>query len=138
MQWTSGPKGGFTSGTPWLPTHDPRRTNVSSQRDDPDSLLSLYRHLIGLRRRSAAIRHGALELVPGLPSGVVGYVRASSDARVLVLANMSPRPATITDLSGRGSAVAATGDRRGTLELGKLDLQPLEGIVLEMRATEAR
>jgi alpha-glucosidase len=49
MQWDAG--GGFTSGTPWLPMVDPVERNVADQRDDPDSLLNLYRELIADRRR---------------------------------------------------------------------------------------
>jgi alpha-glucosidase len=49
MQWDAA--GGFTSGTPWLPMVDPEERNVVDQRDDPDSLLNLYRELIADRRR---------------------------------------------------------------------------------------
>jgi alpha-glucosidase len=48
MQWSR--DGGFTAGTPWLPMVDPERRNVADQRDDPDSLLNLYRKLITSRR----------------------------------------------------------------------------------------
>jgi alpha-glucosidase len=47
MQWDS--SGGFTSGTPWLPMVDPEKRNVADEREDPDSLLNLYRELIGHR-----------------------------------------------------------------------------------------
>jgi alpha-glucosidase len=50
MQWDSSPSGGFTTGTPWLPPVDPATRNVADQRDDPDSLLALYRDLIAWRR----------------------------------------------------------------------------------------
>jgi glycosidase len=51
MQWDGGPEGGFTtSGTrPWLPVVDAAERNVADQRDDPGSLLALYRELIALR-----------------------------------------------------------------------------------------
>jgi alpha-glucosidase len=47
MQWS--PDGGFSDGTPWLPLVDPETRNVADQREDPESLLSLYRELIALR-----------------------------------------------------------------------------------------
>lgn len=50
MQWDPTPNGGFTAGTPWLPLVDPAECNVADQREDPDSLLSLYRDLLGWRR----------------------------------------------------------------------------------------
>jgi glycosidase len=50
MQWDASPGGGFTTGAPWLPMVDPAERNVARQRDDPDSLLNLYRRLIAARR----------------------------------------------------------------------------------------
>jgi glycosidase len=50
MQWDASPKGGFTTGEPWLPLVDPAERNVADQRDDPGSFLSLVRRLIALRR----------------------------------------------------------------------------------------
>ena len=50
MQWDASPNGGFTTGQPWLPLVDPAARNVAAQRDDPDSLLSLYRDLLAWRR----------------------------------------------------------------------------------------
>src|SRR4051795_10700160 len=51
MQWDRSASGGFTTGAPWLPAVDPEERNVADQRDDPDSLLNLYRDLIARRRR---------------------------------------------------------------------------------------
>jgi alpha-glucosidase len=132
MPWTQAPGAGFTTGTPWLPLTDPATTNVASQRDDPGSLLSLYRRLIRFRKGSPAIRHGSLDQVPSLPPGVLGYVRSVSGRRLLVLANMRPRPVALKGTSGRGTVLVATGERSGTLDLGRLRLDPHEGIVLDL------
>jgi alpha-glucosidase len=51
MQWDATATGGFTTGVPWLPALDPEERNVEAQRDDPDSLLHLYRRLIEQRKR---------------------------------------------------------------------------------------
>ncbi len=58
---TPRPKAGFTTGEPWLPIasdHDVR--NVEREKDDPHSILSLYRELIALRRREPALSIGTL------------------------------------------------------------------------------
>lgn len=52
MQWDATPTGGFTTGEPWLAPVDPAERNVADQRDDPGSLLSLYRRLLRERRSS--------------------------------------------------------------------------------------
>jgi alpha-glucosidase len=69
MQWDATPNGGFTTGEPWLPVVDAAERNVTAQRDDPDSLLRLYRELIG-RRKSL----GSFRLLPPRP-GVLAYER---------------------------------------------------------------
>ncbi len=70
MQWDASPTGGFTAGTPWLPPVDPQERNVEAQRDDPASLLSLYRRLIELRRELGK----GFRLLDAEP-GVVAYER---------------------------------------------------------------
>ena len=49
MQWGSR---GFSTAEPWLPYGDPA-VSVEAQRDDPASLLSLYRRLLRVRRSFA-------------------------------------------------------------------------------------
>ena len=51
MQWDATGGAGFTTGRPWLPIPASALTvNVAVERDEPGSLLNLYRDLIGLRR----------------------------------------------------------------------------------------
>jgi alpha-glucosidase len=50
MQWDPSPNGGFTGGAPWLPLVDPQERNAADQLADPDSLLTLYRGLLGVRK----------------------------------------------------------------------------------------
>ena len=49
MQWEREPRGGFTTGEPWLPVVDADERSVAAQRGDDASLLALYRRLIELR-----------------------------------------------------------------------------------------
>jgi alpha-glucosidase len=70
MQWEPEPKGGFTTGRPWLPLLDPEQRNVADQRGDPASLLSLYRELIALRAKL-----GAFRILDDTARGVLAYER---------------------------------------------------------------
>ena len=66
MPWDAGSSAGFTSGTPWLPlVADWRTLNVEIALKDPDSLLSLQRRLLALRRSALALAVGSYV---GLPS----------------------------------------------------------------------
>ena len=90
MQWDSSRHGGFTSGDPWLPVN--RETvsiNVAAQRDDPASILSLYRSLIRLRHSSPALRRGSFRALDGAPADVFAYIRELDRERWLVALNFS-------------------------------------------------
>jgi alpha-glucosidase len=132
MQWSPGPDGGFTSGVPWLPLNDTADTNVASQIDDPRSMLALYRRLIGLRRTSAALRHGRLTVHTKQPNGIVAYERLTDRERILVLGNMGDKPSPISSVTGRGRILAATTKRSRAVQIEQLSLAPLEGLVLRM------
>lgn len=120
MQWTAGPHGGFTHGAsaPWLPMHPRFETvNVAAQEHDPTSLLSCYRRLLALRKERPALSMGTLELLDGLPQGIVGYRRAygvgASDDVVFVFLNCADKTRTITLPEAAGFSLFST--RRGDL-----------------------
>ena len=96
MQWTGGPNAGFCPPDvqPWLPVNtDSARVNVAAQSTDPDSLLSTYRALLDLRRTMPALRDGRLDLIEGLPDGVLGYRRTvAGEPPISVYANLGEYP----------------------------------------------
>jgi alpha-glucosidase len=133
MQWEPTPSGGFTTGHPWLPLHDPERANVADQSPDRTSLLALYRRLIALRQRSAALRHGGMTVSAALPRGVVAFEREADHEHLLVLANMGDRPTARGALSGgQAEIVEATSARVGTVSVDQLVLEPLEGLIVRL------
>src|SRR5262249_18370055 len=89
MQWSSRPGLGFTTGTPWESAQpDSFTTTVESQNAAGESLLNLYRQLIHLRRRNAALATGELIPVTASDPGVAAYIRRAGDRAVLVVANL--------------------------------------------------
>ena len=134
MQWDATPRGGFTEGEPWLPLVDPTTRNVAAQWIDPASLLHLYRRLLALRRGSPALRRGALSLVANLPRDVVAWTRTGDGERVLMVANMGGSAASVdlSQVGASGEVMAGTGSRRGSMPLGDIELDPLEGLLLRL------
>ena len=64
MPWDGSAGAGFTRGKPWLPLAPDHATrNVERLRQDPGSILSLYRALLALRGREPALHAGAIESV---------------------------------------------------------------------------
>jgi len=134
MQWDASPGGGFSTGEPWLPLVDPQRRSVAAQTADPESLLTLYRRLLALRRSSPALRHGTLELVRDLPPDVLGWTREWGGERLLLLANMGDRTAVVdaTTIAPRGEVLVGTVHRAGSVTLRDLALAAREGLLLRV------
>lgn len=124
MQWSSEPGCGFTNAAaPWLPTGDCASINVESQRDDPRSMLSLYRRLIRLRGRSPALLDGSLRIVEDAPADCLAFVRESESQRMLIALNFSSERHTVCNFtSGRiilsSDPNRREGDVNGAIELG--------------------
>lgn len=76
MQWTAGPEGGFTAGTPWISVNPNAAViNAESQLQDSDSIFSHYRALIRLRKEYEVFAQGDFRpLTPEHPS-VLAYER---------------------------------------------------------------
>ncbi|WP_112244601.1 glycoside hydrolase family 13 protein [Kribbella monticola] len=90
------PPFGFGSGTPWLPQPaDWKNLTVESQHDDQNSMLTLYRN--GLRIRRTELGDGTLTWLDADP-GVLLFAR---DSGLKCITNLSPAPVDLpphTDL----------------------------------------
>jgi alpha-glucosidase len=95
MPWTPESGHGWPAATPWLPwPPDADSRNAASQREDPRSMLRLYRDLLAARRASPALRRGTMQLRDA-PGDVLAYERACGDDRRLVLVNFGERAAEV-------------------------------------------
>ena len=93
MQWTAGPEGGFTTGTPWLavnPNHP--GINAESQRADQQSVFHHHRRLIALRRAEPTLVHGAFHDIDPEHPQVFAYTRTSAEQRFVVLISFGREP----------------------------------------------
>jgi alpha-glucosidase len=138
MQWDSTPNGGFSAegALPWLPlAPDYRSVNVASQRDNPGSMLSLYRRLLAFRRNNAAMHSGRYYPVKDAAEGCFVYLRQYNDQKFLVALNFTGAPITLhlPDDFGLGTiAVSTHVEREGDMvELPELALLADEGVIIE-------
>ncbi len=89
MPWSPERHGGFTKGRPWLPLNpDADVLNVSTQANDPRSMLSLYRALVRLRGDSDVLLFGDLRLLAATDN-VLAYERRLGGKRLVVALNMT-------------------------------------------------
>ena len=124
MQWDGSAGRGFSDGEPWLP-YGPASISVDSQLDDPDSMLSLHRRAIWMRKGLPALRRGDYRLLES-PVDVFAFERtAAGEASIVVAVSTSTSPQTMV-LPRSGSVILAT-DRamEGSAPAAAVTLPPL-------------
>jgi alpha-glucosidase len=132
MQWDAGANAGFSSGAPWLPLADNYETvNVAAERDDPHSMLTLYRRLIALRRATPALEVGSYAPVP-TGGDVLAYLREDAKQRFLIALNMSEQEQALDLGALRGRVVLSTRLDRDEPASGALALRADEGVIVEL------
>jgi len=135
MLWTDGPNGSFSvpEVAPWLPVADPSSYSIEVQDDDPQSMLTLTRKLLEIRRRRPSLNAGSISLLGDLPDGCLGYFRQEGDESTLVLVSFSGDEMGVQlDRSYEGETLlmsSVDADRSGPAT-GHLRLSPHEAVVI--------
>lgn len=109
LPWAAdAPAYGFGSrGEPWLPQPaDWGRYAVDRQENDPESMLTLYRTALLLRRTLAGFGDGPMTWLPS-PDGVLAFARTNG---LVCVVNLADRP---TDLPPHGRLILASGPLDG-------------------------
>jgi alpha-glucosidase len=107
MPWDASSGRGFTTGEPWLP-FGPPSPNVEEQRNDPASILSLYRHAIAIRQREPALHSGAFTVFHST-AGTLLFERTAPGSRsVAVALNTSTQAQALPVPPGYSTVLLAT------------------------------
>jgi alpha-glucosidase len=133
MQWSSEPNAGFTrpDAVPWLPVSPNHlEVNVRSELADEGSLLNMYRRLLALRKRSAALRLGSFHSDGSSTDDVFVYRREHEGETSTIAANFSDEERTVG--VGTGSVVFSSHDP-GPPEatVRTVTLAPREAVIIE-------
>jgi alpha-glucosidase len=135
MQWSDAPNAGFTDGKPWLPiAADYQTVNVAVQRELPNSILTLYRRLMELRRSEAALAVGEFSPLP-VGNDLLAYIRKTGTRRLLIVLNLSPEPRAynLGELKSFARLLLSTELDRFNEELRDgIELRADEGIIAEL------
>lgn len=133
MQWNRSPGAGFTSSVPWLPIPaSASNINVAGERDDPGSLLTLYRRLIALRRANLVLTVGDYRALT-VQDNLLSFIREYNGQRLQVALNLGNDATTLepVDRNLRGHLVLSTMlDRKGETVATSLRLRPHEGVIV--------
>ena len=133
MQWDAGPFAGFSTCEPWLPlAPDYTEVNVQAGMADPDSMLSLHRRLLSLRRLHPALASGRYVAVPG-EGDLLMYRREAGDERLLVALNFGGEPLLVAMPEVEGRLLLSTFcDREEEIVAGEVSLRANEGVVIRL------
>jgi alpha-glucosidase len=139
MQWDASANGGFSSGEPWLPVSpNCSDVNVETEKDDPLSMLTLYRRLIGLRRDDPALVGGAWKPLC-VQGGAFVYLRVAGPRRLMIALNTTDEPCALllADRLRGGRVLLSTHlDRADEVIAEDLELRDDEGLIVELRAPD--
>ena len=94
MQWDETKNAGFSSAEKtWLPVHgNYNKINVERESKAEDSLLKAIQRLMQIRNSERSLQEGSLEILSGLPKGILGYTRNLNEEKVTVLLNFDSQP----------------------------------------------
>ncbi len=121
-------------GLPWLPVAgDATSRNVEDQRASQHSVLAHYRRLLALRRGSAALRTGVLELVDVGDPDVLAYHRRAGDdaALVVVRFGLDGGEIELPEAGGPWKVVDSSHDVATSMVGTRVMLRPLEAMILQ-------
>src|SRR5688500_9240134 len=117
--------------------------NVEAERDDPRSMLSLYRNLLALRRCEPALAIGSYQEL-SLVSGVLAYQRSYAGRTLTVFLNLTdeaksfalpagPSSSPALGRLGAGQLLLSTDpDRESGSLSGEVSMHPDEGWILAL------
>lgn len=133
MRWNGSPKGGFTTGEPWLPLEANGDRNVERQQGNDLSILRLYRRLIALRRELPCLQRGEYHPVRS-QFDVLSFERVLGARRLLVGLNIAREPRKwFWHGSGRLLLSSYLGASGYTVE-GPTLLRANEGVLVDVSA----
>jgi alpha-glucosidase len=137
MQWDSSENAGFSTAETWLPLAEGwKSTNVENLKEDETSILNLYKRLMSVRRKSAALARGTYAPYVA-ESDLLIYFREFEDQRVLIVLNLTHVDHAITLPAGQieGSVlVSIFGDRDGEPVADTVVLRADEGLVIGLNS----
>jgi alpha-glucosidase len=136
MQWDGSPNAGFTipDVEPWLPISDDfRQFNVEAMSADPDSIWSLHRELLRLRRETPALTRGQYQPLEA-HEDIFAYIRKHGGQRRLVALNFAGEGRSYRiPGADRGQILLSTHlDREEPVMLEHLMLRPYEGVIVDL------
>lgn len=133
MPWDDSDNAGFSRAAPWLPLNaDWRTRNVAYMTGDAQSMPTLYRRLLALRRDWRALSIGDFALLRA-EDEVLAYERQHAAERLMVALNLGQQPQRLRlpDWARGSRLLLSTVEDQSRVEGDLLLLRPNEAVILD-------
>jgi len=133
MQWGPGKNAGFSTvdGDLWMDlSSNYNERNVEMQEDRPDSILNLYKDLIKLRRNSAVLVEGNIQLLES-ETDVLAFEREMPGEKVGVFLNFSSQERQIKSFGTVEETLYSVSG--AVVRSGRISLPPFAAIVIHYK-----
>jgi alpha-glucosidase len=133
MQWNDSDYAGFSKNKPWLPVNsDYKYINVKNQKQDKKSILSFYRSLIWLRKKSKALSTGNIEFITKNPKNILAYKRIYKNDEVIIVLNFSNKnqPFSIYSNNKKNVVLGTDKIKNENLDTNNFILHPYEVLII--------
>jgi alpha-glucosidase len=134
MQWDSTINAGFSANEPFLPVNDNYlNINVAAECEDENSVLSVYKKIISLRRQYEVLQTGEITFLKKIKRNVLAYFRHDENSRFLILLNFGFRTkrVKIKDLQD-ANVIFSTYQMQKVSSNSAVLLRPREGVILQI------
>ncbi|RLQ94314.1 glycoside hydrolase family 13 protein [Falsibacillus albus] len=137
MHWNGEENAGFTTGTPWLGVNpNYKEINVEAELKDENSVLNFYKQLIKLKKSNDVFTYGTYDLLLPEDSQIYAYTRTLDNEKVVIVTNLSDKPALSIDLSFKVESdrlLLSNLDVEGHSATPVLNLKPYEARVYRVK-----
>jgi len=133
MPWDASENAGFTTAKPWLPLNaDWPTRNVARMTEESQSILTLYRRLLALRRDCLALSIGDFVLL-NVEDEILAYERRHDAERLIMALNLGGRPhrLLLPDWARGSRLLLSTVDDAALVGGDTLLLRSNEGVILK-------
>lgn len=135
MQWSADVNAGFSEAEPWISVIDNyKEINAEKEMQDPDSIYSFYKKLVGLRKEKAVISEGTIEFFERENADVLAYKRNYKEEELVVFNNLTGGKIVLQTKSEWKTYHKLLGNYEKEYEIengGEIILEPYETLVLE-------
>lgn len=136
MQWNASTNSGFTSGKPWLPLNENKKTvNVEASDKDENSILNYVRQMTKLRKEyKDVLVYGKYELQDSKNPDVFTYTRSNGKETFLIVLNFTKKLCKTTIPDGFSLDKELINNLKLLQVNGKIiDLQPYQACVVKLK-----